>query len=80
MSRDDYIFALTLFYTFLFVFLGFWGGSVQEEKASVLGLDVGFNIIAGIKDMPIAINIIIFGTLATFITWVLVSSLAPSGS
>jgi hypothetical protein len=80
MSRDDYIFGLTIFYAFLFLFLGFWGGGYQEEQAKVLGLNIGFDIVSGIKEMPVAINIFIFGTLSIFITWILISSLAPSGS
>lgn len=53
------------------------GGTVADvSQVQTTGFwDFIGNIITGIGDIPLAINIILFGSLVTILTWITVSSL-----
>lgn len=83
-TKTDYVFALLFFYGFIFTMIGFYGATIDQdlgvssqEQASFIAK---FDIIAGISTIPTWINVLIFGSLTSFVLWIVASSFLPSGS
>jgi len=76
------VFFLVVFFFTLSVFIGMWEQATYETiettgEDSISGGSLNFlpAVVQGYKDLPVAINLIIFGSLGILITWLIFGSL-----
>ena len=80
LSKTGVLMGVILFYSILSVFIGMFATEQQVfldgDTQPSTGLTSFFgNIVTGYKELPNAINLVIFGSLLTIIGWIAVSSL-----
>lgn len=80
LSKTGVLAGIILFYSILSVFIGLFASEQQiylnddtvqaSGSTSFLG-----NIVSGYKELPTALNLIIFGSLISILGWIAISSL-----
>ena len=80
LSKTGVLMGVILFYSILSVFIGMFASEqsiyLNDDTEPATGLTSFFgNIVSGYKELPNALNLVIFGSLLTIIGWIAISSL-----
>lgn len=86
LSKTGILTGVLLFYAILSVMIGLYTQStyIQIDDTSVNANTGAINflpaIITGYAQLPTALNVILFGTLLTIVSWIVITSIIPTAN